>query len=132
MKKLLPVIAALLLAFPAFAQSDLPKFGSLADIKGMTKFYAKAGPIDREKIVKVLTEDAKLISVNDPEDAQIFVEFKSELGEMFTATAEMYVYYMREGKRVLAWSDTRGGTMLRGHLAGKLSGKFAKDLNKAK
>lgn len=111
------LLAALLLTATATAQtSDLPTYGSLADIKDAKKVYVGSENEDsRKRVIKALRKDKTLEVVNSPEDAQFFVEF-GELSREATVTGhikereqrnQMRVYTLTSDKRrVIVWAET--------------------------
>lgn len=150
------LIAVLLLAcflsFTPLAQSDLPTYGSITDIKDARKVYVASDNEDsRERVIKALAKDKTLEVVNAPEDAQFFVEY-SELSREAVVTGEhvkereqrnqMRVYTLGADKRkVVVWSDTlsretehfMGMKMYdSGRGESQLTGKFLKALKKAR
>ncbi len=99
MKKLLPVFILMFASFAA-AQSELPEIGTLADVRGLTKVYvATEEGRDRKWILKEFKKYKQLEIVNRPQDAQLFMEYRtpdkavySGLTSTSTYTGQMNVY----------------------------------------
>jgi hypothetical protein len=132
MKTLLLILA---FALPGLAQSELPEIGSLADIKGLTKFYVVADQADREKITKVLAKRPELKPVGKPDESEFFIEYRELSRDSFgfggtMARGQMDVYVMRTGKKLIAWSDTATGGGFKSAVAGDLAGKLLKAMKK--
>ena len=113
MKKMLPL---LILVFSAavFAQSDLPEIGRLTDIKDKTKVYIVADAYNLKWILKSFDKQKTLVRVDKPDDADFFLEFKtiasgeyqSVYSSMRYETGQLDAYYLRDKKKVVAWSDS--------------------------
>ena len=109
----LVLLTCLLLAASVIAQ-DLPEYGKVEDLKGLTKVYVSAPSTkQREKISKELRKNAALSIAESPEAADFFVEYKvisdqpvGPMNEMHFTTIEMAVYTMKGDKRRIAWSKT--------------------------
>lgn len=130
---ILLAVIALSTAF-GFGQSNLPETGSLDDIQGMTKYYVIGTQQDREKISKVLGKRDDLVAVGKAEDAQFFVEYREisrdEKMMMTIARGQLDVFTQRDGKKVVAWSDSASGGGYKSAVAGELASKFLKALKK--
>lgn len=154
MKILLLTLALLSLAPLALAQTGLPTYGQLADIKGARKVYVTSENEDsRKRVIKAIEKDKTLEVVGAPEDAQFFVEF-GELSREATTTGitgnikereqrnQMRVYTMKpDGRKTIVWSDTlarqtehfMGMKMYdSGRGESELTKKFLKELKKAR
>jgi len=120
MKKLLPIIFLFALSVWVFAQTDLPIIGKIADIKTFNKVYLSAPSTqDRNFMIKMLKkEKSKLEIVDDPKDAEFFLEYREvarqeksgllNIGRDYTETGEMSAYfYNADKKKVIAWSKTK-------------------------
>ena len=132
MKLALLIVA--LLAPVAFGQTDLPTMSTIAEIRGKTKYYVIAGADDREKIIKVLKKRPELEAVGSPDDAEFFVEYHqgqaNSVAYMHFAKGQMDVFVKRDGKKIVAWSETATGGAFKSAIAGELAGKLVKALKK--
>lgn len=132
MKLALLIIA--LLAPVALAQSDLPTMSTIAEIRGKTKYYVIADVDDREKIIKILKKRPELEAVGSPDAAEFFIEYRqgeaNDVAFAHFAKGQMDVFLKRDGKKVVAWSETATGGAFKSAVAGELAGKFAKALKK--
>lgn len=99
---------------PSAAQ-DLPVYGKIEDIKGFRRIYVYAeNAQSRERILKALKKAPEYEIVSDAQEAQIILEFKElshhesmdKNGREVRIKSQLSAIYMREGKRVIAWSDT--------------------------
>jgi hypothetical protein len=114
MKKLLPLIF-LVFVSSAFAQSDLPDIGSLADIKGKTKLYIIADAESRKPIIKRIDKQKGLAIVNKPDEAEFFLEYKTLSRERITSleipfdTGQLDAFCYHDKKKVIAWSQSKIG-----------------------
>jgi len=103
------LLMMLLFAVPAFGQSDLPVFGNLSEIKGKAPFYFVA---DDSRVREVLAQELKLSPTPDPKDAEVFVEYKVLAREETNSiwgqleTGELRVYYYRDKKQIVVWSES--------------------------
>ena len=133
---ILVVTVILGLGFSGFGQTDQPIIGSLSEIRGLTKYYVEANTVDRDKIRKELKSVSQFEPVNDPSEAQFFVAYKTiseRTGGSIPysiATGQMDVYFLRDGKKVLAWSASGSAGGYKAAVAGKLSGQFKKAFKK--
>jgi hypothetical protein len=127
------------LVLPAYAQ--LPDKGTVADLKGKTRYYLDADadaakPISKELKRRGFTEVSKAA------DADFVIEFRTlsqkEKGDpvfhVQTNTVrrcEMTAYFIRDGQKVVAWSGVKEGGewSLRAELA--LPRRFVDDLKKS-
>lgn len=121
MKKniLLTSITCFVLTLAAHGQADLPIFGDVSQIKGMTKVYIAGATSDERKIVLDLfkREQKKVpfVVVGDPAEAEFFMNF-GELTRMADSTPlsrdyqerdELEVYfYNADKKKVIVFTDT--------------------------
>lgn len=110
----------LLLSIPAFAQADLPDKGSLAEIKGKTKFYLITDDSNSEKhILKQVVKHKSLTVVMRADDAEFFIEYRTlkraetgrGIAEMLSEQGQMDIFYRRNGRKVIVWSDVHIGGM---------------------
>lgn len=121
----------LILLFAVSAYAQLPDRGSLADIKGLSKVYIIADPDSLKRIEKHTAKIFK--SVNSPDDAEFFIEYKTLERERVTSlqipteTGQMDVYINRKDKKVIAWSMVEYG----GGWSGDTPGALVKQLVKA-
>lgn len=134
MKKLLPILI-LLLAAAAFAQSDLPELGTIADIVGKTRMYIVADAEARKSILKKLGDKSGITIATKPGDAEFFLEYRTldrdrvTMMEIPVETGQIDVYYYRDKQKVIAWSNSGGGGF-RDDTPGSIMGKFLKAYNK--
>jgi len=123
----------------------LPVYGTVNDIKSFNRIYISLeNAQSRERIVKALSKAPQYQIVSDPQDAQIFLEYK-ELSRDVTADrgdkdtrikSQMNAVYIKNNKRVIVWSDTvefvkllSGGIGFRSkHNETKLTERFLKVL----
>ncbi len=125
-----------------------PVYGTIQDIKGYNRVYVSVENADsRERIIKALNKAAQFQIVNDPDDAQIVIEYKvlsrdktADGGDTdLRVRAQMNVVYVKGKKRTIAWSDTSefkqvtsgyflGLGMRSTHSETKLTEKFLKAL----
>ena len=121
--------------FSALAQAadGPPVIGDLGDIKGMTRIYIVADAEPRKHLGIELTKKGSPFEiVADPERAQVFVEYRvmdrrtvTSL-DMLLEQGQLDVYIYREGRKVLAWSETKSA----GYPARALVKEFLKDARK--
>lgn len=129
------VLVFFLLGSSILAQSDFPKYGTLADLDGLSKYYINADAEAKEQIEKRLKK-LGWKAVGDPVEAEIFVEYR-ELAQnetlfMRLARGQMDIFIFRDGSRVVAWSKVASGGAYKGNVAHKLSGQFLDALKKRK
>jgi len=76
MKKLLPIIFLFVFSFVAFGQTDLPILGKVSDLEGFKKVYITTESSQDRKFILMALKKKKsdLEIVNDPKDAQFFLE----------------------------------------------------------
>lgn len=131
--------------------AQLPTYGTIDDIKTVTRVYVASDNQDsRKRIIKSLGKDQKLEVVNSPTEAQFFLEY-SDTGRDVSVTGErnkerqersqMIAYIMRDKEKVIVWSETRkretsdflGMKMYdSGRNESELTSKFLKALKKAR
>lgn len=128
------------LIFSAFAINgigqELPEYGKLDEIKGKKLVYvATDNPEGRKQIVNALKRSS-LTVVDKPEDAEFFIgykiagQFDSKASLILTSDiGQMDVYYLRDGRRVLVFSDTHISA-IKNTAADGLTKKFLKRLKK--
>lgn len=121
----------LILLFAVSAYGQLPDRGSLSDIKGLSRVYVIA---DADSLKRIERHTGKVFkSVNGPDDAEFFIEYKTLDRERVTSlgipfeTGQMDVYINRQEKKVVAWSLVEKG----GGFSGDTPGALAKKLVKA-
>ena len=127
------VFFVVLLAFSGrtLGQNDLPTIGSFDDIKGLSKVYVVADNESRKPILKELKKQAAFTLVDKPEDAEFFLEYKTTSRQQFammgtTETGQLDAYVLRDGKKVVAWSESTTGGGFKGDTANHLIKKFMK------
>jgi hypothetical protein len=93
----------------------LPVFGTIKDIKDFNRIYINVeNAQSRERIVKALDKAPQFQIVSDPNDAQIFLEYKVLSRDNNSDTndtdlrikSQMNAVVIKDNKRVIAWSDT--------------------------
>lgn len=104
----------------AAAQTDLPTYGTIDQIKNFTKVYVASDNDDsRKRIIKALGKDSSIVVVNSPDDAQFFIEY-GELSREAVVTGiftnqtkerqqrnQMRVFVFSADKRkTVVWSET--------------------------
>lgn len=112
----------LLLAIAGIAQSDLPDIGKLSDIQGKTKVYLTAEAPRLKYIKKEFDKQKTLQAVDKPSDADFIIEYRvlrvdrvTSL-EMLSETGQMDVYFYRDGKKVIAWSEGKYSSLRPGYV----------------
>jgi hypothetical protein len=136
----------------AAAQTDLPTYGTIDQIKTLTKVYVASDNGDsRQRIIKALGKDKSLQVVNSPDEAQFFIEY-GELSREAVVTGsqtkerqqrnQMRVFVLGADKRrTIVWSETdsretehfMGMKMYdSGRSESELTGKFLKAVKKAR
>ena len=112
-------------AFTASARSDLPIIGNISDVIGKTRMYLATQETDSRRIVVQAIKKNKMPFevVGDPNDADFIFEVHElpllAAGRQHQKRHEAQAYYFREGRRVIACSDTEtmdfsgGGTLSR-------------------
>lgn len=117
MRKLIPLFI-LAFSFAAFGQTDLPDIGSLADIKGKTKVYIVTDAQNLKQVLKGLKDQSTIVRVDRPDDADFFMEYK-EIADrkqvtslkLDVITGQMDVYFYRDKRKVVAWSESKAASM---------------------
>lgn len=93
----------------------LPVYGSISDIKGFNRIYISVeNAQSRERITKALSKAPEYQIVNDPQDAQIFLEYKVLSRDVtvdrddrdLRIKSQMSAVYIKNNRRIIAWSDT--------------------------
>src|SRR5690242_15942947 len=105
----LSTLLILLLSSIVFAQTDLPVIGNIKDITNFKKVYlVTESTQDRKMILLALKKKkAKLEVVNNPDEAEFFLEFKTLarqdkkvlIGSQYTENGEMTAYYYSDKKK---------------------------------
>lgn len=97
------------------SQKDLPIIGDISNIKDFTKVYISAESTDAYKTIKKELGKLKTLEiVNNPSDAEFILEYrildKQEKSGLASKTyeerGEMKAYFEKDGKTIVAWSDT--------------------------
>jgi len=147
--KLLPLL--LLFAAPVFAQDRLPDYGTIEDIKGMTKLYVTASDDDsRTTIVDLLKGYSGVTLVNRSQDADFILEYSTltrdvaansgpgAMGASKHEKSQMRAYVSRpDGSKLIAWTETETLDVTNGMVFGapnetNLTHHFVKALQKAR
>jgi hypothetical protein len=124
----------LLLTIPAFAQSDLPDRGDIADIKGKTKVYVAADGEHYDAITKALAKHFTLSP--KAADADFFLAYESLSRDvvgpsrMHLEKGQLTAYYYRDKTKVIAWSDHRVGGGFKADTSKELVKRFLKAFTK--
>lgn len=109
------LLACLLFVSAAFTQDKLPEYGTIADIKGMSRVYLHTDSAQvRKYVLDELKKHKALEVVPSPDDAQFILECKQtgqiEIGGSLIkemATFEMTAYTIKNSRRRIAWSATK-------------------------
>lgn len=97
----------------------LPVYSSIKDIKSFNRIYINVeNAQSRERIAKALGKAPQFQIVNDPNEAQIILEYKVLSRDNSSDTSDtdlriksqMNAVYIKDSKRVIAWSDTADHT----------------------
>lgn len=115
---------------------DLPEYGRLQEIKGKTRVYVNAEvTAERKTMIKALDKTG-LNLVNKADEAEFFIVYK-ELSRTQTTslnldmiTGQIDVFYLRDGKRVIVYSETKIGG-IKGSPAAALVKGFLKSLKRS-
>ena len=127
-----------------FAQTDLPEYGEITELKDNLKVYlATESPSSRKLIIKAL--DKKFTVVSSPDDAEFFLTYDVEastesrgLQRSHYMRSRMLAYTLTEkGRKRILWSDdetweSRGGMTFTAPNEWNLAKNFIKALKKAK
>ena len=112
----LMLVALVLGAFVVSAQEKRPDYGTIADLKGLTKVYVNAPSTERRKIILAeLKKAPSLTVVNSPDQAEFFLEYRvidetHPMAMLNFVKAEMAAYTVKDGRKRIAWSETKGET----------------------
>lgn len=125
----------MLFAGPALAQSDLPETGTLSDLAGRTRVYLIADGEARPAMLKLIEKQKGLTVTGKPDDAEFFLEYKSVSRQEFgfggtTETGQLYAFFYRDKRKVIAWERSGTGGGFKGDTAKSLTKKFFSDLSK--
>jgi hypothetical protein len=97
----------------ALGQNDLPTIGTFDDIKGLSKVYIVADNESRKAILKELKKQPAFMLADKPDDAEFFLQYKTISRQQFsvftggtTETGQLDAYVRRDGKKVVAWSES--------------------------
>ena len=124
----------LLFAIPVFAQP--PTYGELSEIEGKTVYYLVA---DDSRVRAVIEKEigSLLKPARDPEKAELFVEYKVLAREETNSiwgqleTGELRVYYYRDKKQIVVWSESMKDTAVPKGTPRKLAKKLRSALKKS-
>ena len=107
-------VTLLLAAFisSSSAQEKLPEYGDITDIKGMSKVYVSAPSTGQRKmILGELKKAPTLTVVKSPDEAEFFLDYRiveeSHPFGLNFVTAELAAYTIKDGRRRIAWSETK-------------------------
>jgi hypothetical protein len=117
MKNSLLALAVVLVfgSFVVIAQDQLPEYGNVADLNGMTKVYVATDSTDVRKFILGELKKAKSLEVvASPDQGQFILECK-QTGHIATSsdlfrempTFEMIAYTITNARRKIAWSATK-------------------------
>jgi len=112
------ILTVFLFSAFCFGQSDLPIISTISDLKNLKKVYIVTESTQDRKFILLALKKKKssLEIVNDPKDAEFFLEFKQLsrqdkkvlIGSQYTETGEMTAYfYNSDKKKVIAWSESK-------------------------
>lgn len=134
----LTIIASFVLAMAISGQvpAAYPDHGQISDIHGKTKFYLKAPAKERGSLLKELLKKTDLVEVTKVEDADFVIDYQTlnnkekptgEGSSVTSITGQMDVYYFRDGRQIVVWSEGKTASWSRApYLA--LPRKFLKEL----
>lgn len=94
-----------------FAQTDLPEYGDLSELKGKQKVYVAADEqASRNYIVKMLQKDFTV--VNSPEEAEFFLLYEVKASTESRGRqpshykrSEMVAYTLADKRKRILWSE---------------------------
>lgn len=120
------------------AQTELPAYGKIDDIRGKSKVYIVADNIPRTFILEEVKKSKLLINVDDPELAEFVMRYKMthrrEPGypiPLSTEAGQMDVVLTQNGKTIIAWRGDADSPLVRGkHPSKELIRRFLKELAK--
>ena len=140
-----------LLTLLLFAQSDLPTYGKIEQLKGLRRVYvASASEDSRTRIIKALEKEKNLQVVNSPEKAQFFLSYEELSREAAVKgrligreqRSQMRAYLQSaDGRKTVVWSEDSSRetehlmgmtTSDSGRGESELTKKFLKELKKAR
>ena len=116
MKILLPLILCLFVS-ASYGQSEAPEKGTLADLRGKTKFFLVFFDLTSPKVIlKEVKRQKVFTAVDYGRDAEFFIEYRMTLratGGLIGATGmirktevgNMTVFFYRGDTRVIVWSE---------------------------
>ncbi len=125
-----------------YAQSEMPEYGKIADLKGKSKVYVIATAEHRKLILRELGKRQQIVNVDRAEDAEFFVEYKTLSREepigivrgtgvsMPYENGQLDVFFLRDNKKVIAWSEARNVGWYKGLPSNVLTKEFLKELSK--
>lgn len=112
MKLLISTIIILTAAAFSYAQTDLPDRGSIEEIKGKSQYYLVSDAESRKLLIKPLQKQKGLTETGQAKQADFVLEYKT-LNVQYVSdlripseTGQLDVYYLREGRKVIVWSDS--------------------------
>lgn len=132
MKYILLIVTALALAGIARAQDKLPEYGTIDDIKNLTKIYVTADDDGvRSTIVGMLHGYERLQAVNSTKEAEIVLEYTTltrdvaanrgpgAVGASMALRSQMRASVLKgDGDRLIAWSKTETYNVTNGFVLG--------------
>ncbi len=103
------ILTVFLFSAFCFGQSDLPIISTISDLKNLKKVYIVTESTQDRKFILLALKKKKssLEIVNDPKDAEFFLEFKQLsrqdkkvlIGSQYTETGEMTAYFYNSDKK---------------------------------
>ena len=151
MKRILLIVMVVALAGVVRAQDKLPEYGTIDDIKNLTKVYVTADDDGvRSTIVGMLHGYERLQVVNSPKEAEIVLEYTTltrdvaanrgpgAMGASMAQKSQMRASVLREdGGRLIAWSKTETYDVTNGFVLGapnevNLTHHFVEAIQKAR
>jgi len=126
------LIGLLVFVGRTLGQNDLPTIGTFDDIKGLSKGYVVADNESLKAMLKELKKQPAFTLVDKPDDAEFFLEYKTISRQQLgltggtTETGQLDAYVRRDGKKVVAWSQSTTGGGFKGDTAHRLIEKFLK------
>lgn len=121
------LIILLFAACAAVAQNGLPDKGSLSEIAGKAKYYVIADGLAPKYIRGAFKKSKDLVEVSSSDDAEFFIEYRiiraappgGDLAAMLSTQGQMDIFYWREKKKVIVWTDVDVGGLPERSLARK-------------
>ncbi|MBX3267235.1 MAG: hypothetical protein KF831_11060 [Acidobacteria bacterium] len=129
------ILLLLLLCGVAGAQNELPEIGELKEALGKSLIYVIADGEARTAVLNAIKKHDELELAESADAAELLIEYKKVSTQNFgfggtTETGQIYVYVLRDGKRVIVWEDSGTGGGFKGDTARRLINRFFRDLER--